>query len=67
MRSPNLLKEGHRGDEQHHIAGQPRDTTSSLQNRGFEDDENIFGRTYDLEAREPSRYSELLSVFSIHA
>jgi hypothetical protein len=47
MRSLNLLKEGHRG--YHHSAGQVRDTISSLQNRGFEDDENILGRAYDLE------------------
>ena len=63
MHSPNLLKEGH----SHHVAGQMQDTAGSLQNRGFEDDENIFGRAYDLEARERGGFGAVGSVFSIYA
>jgi hypothetical protein len=59
---------GHRVGQAADVADSASQVQSSLQNREFVDDEDIFERAYDVEAREPGgRFGAVVSVFSIHA
>ena len=59
-----------------HRFQQAQDSANNVQSRGFEDDEELFGRDldteelfgreYDLEAREPLSFSSLGSVFFLY-